>query len=925
MSYLDNNESDGPINCTTNLDCGSAINISYCQDSLFITNFSTPTCMNAGTEQSYCTDVLSSTNNSCNYICSNSLGCDYTECSDSTDNDADQYVDYPLDLGCIDYYDDNESDGPINCTTNLDCGVATIDSSCNALIFSITNTTPTCFNAGSEHSYCENVTSSGMDICDYICSDSLGCDYTECSDSTDNDADQYVDYPLDLGCIDYYDDNESDGTINCTTNLDCGQATYESSCNDLFFSSLSAVPTCMNAGSEHSYCVNITETYNQTCNYICSATQGCDYTECSDSTDNDADQYIDYPFDLGCIDYYDNNESDGPINCSTNSDCGIVSNSTACLGMTFQANYTVPTCNNAGTEHSFCSIENVTLFAQCNHICNSCLGCDYTQCSDGVDNDADSFVDYPLDLGCYSYYDNNESDGQSNINCTTNLDCGNPFGTNYCDSLTFMRNTTTPTCVNAGTANSYCILQISSQSSYCSHICSDTYGCDYTQCSDGADNDGDSLVDYPLDSGCTSYADNNESNAVAINCTVDSDCGASSDVKYCDGLNFRRSIVTPICMNAGTENSYCSYNIGTSSVLCSHICSDTLGCDYTQCSDNADNDADGLIDYPYDLGCSNYLDNNETNSIINCTMDSDCGISSTTRECHDMHYMSSTTTYDCVNPGTEQSYCTVAMGMSHVVCNHICSNESGCDYTQCSDGVDNDADSFADYPLDIGCYNYYDNNESNAPAVTNVTASIIAVPSSGVVPLNVSFDANATGPGVLSYYWDFDASNGIQNDSTVKNLIVQYGTVGNYTVTLTVLSDNGLTGSATVTKVINVLPFTPEQILPREVYDKVDADALIERMSLSSEVLKEGQVLSISFEVRNRGDTDLEDVKLQVSIPEIGLSRKLAPFDVDKGQSKFKTISLVIPEDVQPGEYTLRATIISDGVKRVQHREIKIV
>jgi hypothetical protein len=68
------------------------------------------------------------------------------------------------------------------------------------------------------------------------------------------------------------------------------------------------------------------------------------------------------------------------------------------------------------------------------------------------------------------------------------------------------------------------------------------------QCSDGADNDGDGLVDYPEDPGCSSTSDNDEYNA--------------------------------------PPQSY-------------------------QCSDGVDNDGDGLIDYPEDPGCLSTSDNDE--------------------------------------------------------------------------------------------------------------------------------------------------------------------------------------------------------------------------------------------------------------------------------------------------------------------------
>jgi thermitase len=73
-----------------------------------------------------------------------------------------------------------------------------------------------------------------------------------------------------------------------------------------------------------------------------------------------------------------------------------------------------------------------------------------------------------------------------------------------------------------------------------------------TQCSDGVDNDGDGLVDYPADPGCSSTTDNDETNAPPP--------------------------------------------------------------PSTQCSDGVDNDGDGLVDYPADPGCSSTTDNDETNA-----------------------------------------------------------------------------------------------------------------------------------------------------------------------------------------------------------------------------------------------------------------------------------------------------------------------
>ncbi len=88
--------------------------------------------------------------------------------------------------------------------------------------------------------------------------------------------------------------------------------------------------------------------------------------ECSDNVDNDGDNLIDYLSDLGCLDSNDNDES----NCGDS-----VCESTA--GETWQ------TCS---------------------------LDCPAPQCSDGIDNDLDGKIDYPVDPGCSDINDNNETD-----------------------------------------------------------------------------------------------------------------------------------------------------------------------------------------------------------------------------------------------------------------------------------------------------------------------------------------------------------------------------------------------------------------------------------------------------------------------------------------------------------------------------------
>jgi hypothetical protein len=103
-----------------------------------------------------------------------------------------------------------------------------------------------------------------------------------------------------------------------------------------------------------------------------------------------------------------------------------------------------------------------------------------------------------------------------------------------------------------------------------------------------------------------------------------------------------------------------------------------------QCSDGIDNDADGLIDYPADPGCSDPSDITEA-SQCNDGIDNDGD--------GKIDYPA--------DPG-----CTSA----------IDDDETN---PQCNDGIDNDADGFIDFPSDPGCSSLLDNSEGNI--IGNVT------------------------------------------------------------------------------------------------------------------------------------------------------------------------------------------------------------
>ena len=188
--------------------------------------------------------------------------------------------------------------------------------------------------------------------------------------------------------------------------------------------------------------------------------------------------------------------------------------------------YRVRACNSAG-----CSESNTVLLVMS-------TTSTVAQCSDGKDNDNDGSTDYPADTSCYDKTDNDEfypSSQTTNCSsiaaqntCTASSGCqwnapsissGAP---SYCSMVYVGDAGSCPGFAYSkwdSQGKRYCQLNnyIACQYNYPQYIDVKNYdpaNCSSTaaaaQCSDGRDNDGDGLIDYPSDTGCYSRDDNDE-------------------------------------------------------------------------------------------------------------------------------------------------------------------------------------------------------------------------------------------------------------------------------------------------------------------------------------------------------------------------------------------------------------------------------
>ena len=297
-----------PINCTINSECGTNgfVGQSFCSGSNSTQNYRTFTCNNAGTTSSYCPNILTPRTLE---VCAN--GCDI------------------FSGAC--------NSAPITCSNNLQCGTDGFLSqpTCSGDNRVQNYQTFTCSNPGNTNSYCSNTTNSIiLQSCQY------GCSNGACNSAP----------------------------IICSNNLQCGNPTTTSTCSGNNRTQTITIPTCHNAGSINSYCLNSTSTDSIVCQYGCS-NNACNLNPGNQTCANEQ---------IKCIsDNFWKCENDSWVNkfqvigecgvdCLLNSDCDgnrvcenwiCINKSIKCEGDSDCNDHninTIDSCINAGTFESYC-------------------------------------------------------------------------------------------------------------------------------------------------------------------------------------------------------------------------------------------------------------------------------------------------------------------------------------------------------------------------------------------------------------------------------------------------------------------------------------------------------------------------------------------------------------------------------------------
>lgn len=530
---------------------------------------------------------------------------DAAECEDLIDNDGDGLIDL-ADPGCESRHDNDEYDIP-----NPLCADG-IDNDDDGLI---------------DYPNDPGCQFSLSDSEEDDCPDGAIC--PQCSNGIDDDEDGTIDYPDDLGCNSAGDNNE--------INLDpsqCGldvliQPFPEGGIMGQFPLGKTGElksPECGGNGQEHVYVYTATtpEALIITTDFVETTVDTILYvrSDCDNSNT-----------ELGC-----------------NDDNGAVDKATVVIDRVEPGSYFIivdSALTSAAGDYRLELQTFTPVGATCVVDDNNCLAglvcrnltgtaatttCEAPECRDGLDNDGDGFIDFPLEPGCTSPDDNSETDtcpdGATCPACSNQID---DDGDGLVDALD-------PGCLVASDASEIdeCVpglevLNLSSAGASGTTSGANLLG---SQCSTA--NGPEDVYVYGYNSGLSQLSfSTTASFDVVLSARLDVCDLASAEVACVEDFigNETTSVDAPVAGNyfviVDGRNSTNSgaYQLDVSGLIAENqpcaaadtqfVCDASLGllcqsnqCSKSQCSDGIDNDSDGFIDFA-DPGCESLVDNTE--------------------------------------------------------------------------------------------------------------------------------------------------------------------------------------------------------------------------------------------------------------------------------------------------------------------------
>ena len=81
----------------------------------------------------------------------------------------------------------------------------------------------------------------------------------------------------------------------------------------------------------------------------------------------------------------------------------------------------------------------------------------------------------------------------------------------------------------------------------------------------------------------------------------------------------------------------------------------------------------------------------------------------------------------------------------------------------------------------------------------------------------------------------------------------------------------------------------------------------------------------VHINYRNNLDSDMENMKIKIFIPQLELFWQTTSFDIEDDNNHGRFIPIEIPNDVPAGDYLVRMTLSNDDARRVKHHWVTII
>jgi hypothetical protein len=492
----------------------------------------------------------------------------------------------------------------------------------------------------------------------------MSCEKPVCDDGRDDDGDGKMDYPNDPGCDAPDDADEMDDCPSGPNCPACGNGVDDDNDGQTDFPNDTACTSA--SGPSEAACPNDMDNYGAITGPVSMGDLSMahhDFTaSCQSSTGNDASFILDLPVDVASLTIDTNGSGLDSVvtlwqgTCATEIECddddgdgtqslitrtNVTAGTYAITVAGYSSGNNGPfTLNVHGTLAENASCENTLngiLACEPGTTCAGTMGsrtCMPAACRDGVDNDGDGKIDYPLDPGCANANDDDETD-----DCPTGPNC--PVCSNGVDDDTDgqIDYPNDPSCTSAGSVSEACTTLDPVTALVTPTLTGTTIGaandfipsCGSTSTTTAPDQVYQ--VTVPALTHLTIDADTDFDAAISL---LGSTCGGTSlqcndfpenvDIGplaagtyyyVVDGWSSGSGTYTLTVSGTIAAGESCEGPLATSGALTCEsgtTCAGTMGsrtCVPPACADGIDNDGDGLIDN-FDTGCDSATDADET-------------------------------------------------------------------------------------------------------------------------------------------------------------------------------------------------------------------------------------------------------------------------------------------------------------------------